>query len=52
MDIIDYFKSNAKPHSIVNDKNFILLYVEFKQYFVVMNQKARQKTTSPVERDF
>ena len=61
--IINNFKSNSKTHSTVGDKKFIPLYAKtyqhftfeqskFKQYFVVMNQKARQNATSPIERDF
>ena len=33
-------------------QHFTFEQSKFKQYFVVMNQKARQKVTSPVERDF
>ena len=33
-------------------EHFTFEQSEFKMNFVVMNQKARQKATSPVERDF
>ena len=33
-------------------QHFTFEQAKFKKHFVVMNQKSRQKTTSPVERDF
>ena len=33
-------------------QHFTFEQSKFKQYFVVMNQKARQNATSPIERDF
>ena len=33
-------------------ENYMFERAKFKQEFVLMNQKATQKATSPVERDF